>query len=208
MHLYIFIGHFLYGFSHLLDSTWHIKYCRPNLILIITICSLWLILIPIIIGWHCFLFAFAYIINRLFITTFCNAIIFDQITLCKTWQFDLHFVITPMIWWYISILTSRKFLLYIKMRPIIILPGFIYNLYIFWLRLPIIKYMDHCAIFSIFFMNIVWFITSNISITIMFCALKSMRAYCIVHYQSAIYIFLYICSSFSSISGFSWLFIE
>lgn len=54
------------------------------------------------------------------------------------------------------------------MRPTIIFPSFIYNLYILGLKLPRVKYMGHYAMSFIYFVSTVLSITSNTDITVTF----------------------------------------
>ena len=57
-------------------------------------------------------------------------------------------------------------------------------------------------------MNIVFSIASNTSIIVAFGAPKSIRACCVVHYQLAVCISLYICLSSLSTMGLSELSVE
>ena len=88
-------------------------------------------------GWHSQTFPSAQIIHRLFTTAFSNAIISGQFSKRKPGNLSneyllLHLllIITPMVWWYISILTSNESHLYMEMRPTIISSGLTRDLWI------------------------------------------------------------------------------
>ena len=79
-----------------------------------------------------------------------------------------------------------------KIKSIIIIPGFICNLYILSFKLLIVKYKDYCAMLFIYFISIILSVTSNISILIAFSILEFIKTCYIIYYKSAMCIFSYI----------------
>ena len=60
---------------------------------------------------------------------------------------NIPFVIIPIVWWFISILTSRESPLCMGMRPTIILQGLVRDLRILGLKLSILKKTSYYAMF-------------------------------------------------------------
>lgn len=172
-------------------------------------------LILAIMRWHCQIFLFAHIINKFLITVLSNAVIPSQFSKCKPRNLsnkhlllDLFLVITFIVWWYIYIFTLNKSILFMKMRPIIIFLDLTHDFQISWLKLPIIKYINHYGMSLAYFLITILLVTNSTGIIIAFSISKSIKTCCILYHQSAICISLYIYLSLSTILGFSRLFIK
>lgn len=70
-----------------------------------------------------------HIINSLSTIVFSN-IVFSLITIYEKKDLNIFFKIILMVWWFISILTSKESFSYMRMRLIIILPGLDYTFHI------------------------------------------------------------------------------
>lgn len=155
------------------------------------------------------------LLNKPSIAIFSNVITFDQFSKRKPRNLSnvylllyLVLVIILIVQQYIYILKSNRSSLHMRIRPTIISSGLTCNLQISLLKLLMVRYMGHYAIFSKWFVNIALFIINIIGIIVPFCILKSMKAYYIFQHQFAICIFLYIYSFLLIILEFFGLFVK